>query len=84
MGHDGVQEADPAQGPFGMTRGKKMDTPNWHGHCNGWTAATIRHAEPQNSVRINGVTFTPADIKAMLAEIYIYNDLEHPRRARLR
>ena len=54
-----------------------METPNWHGHCNGWAAAAIRHAEPQNSVRRNGVTFTPADIKGLLAEVYIYNDLEY-------
>lgn len=49
-------------------------TPHWHGHCNGWTAASIRHAEPQTSVVRNGVTFSPADIKGLLAEIYIYQD----------
>ncbi len=51
-------------------------TPHWHGHCNGWTAATIRHAEPQNEVVRNGVTFTPADIKGLLAEIYIYQEID--------
>ena len=59
-----------------------MRTPGWHGPCNGWAAAAIRHAEPQTSVRRNGVVFSPADIKAMLAEIYIYNDtlnLEGPQ-----
>ena len=50
--------------------------PAWHGHCNGWTAAAIRHAEPQNNVVRRGVVFTPADIKGLLAEIYIYNDTE--------
>ena len=54
---------------FGTAR-----TPNWHGHCNGWSAAAIRHAEPQRSVYRNGVEFDTADIKALLAEIYIYND----------
>jgi len=53
-----------------------MGTPHWHGHCNGWTAAAIRHAEPKKSVNHNGVVFTPADIKALLAEIYIYNDTQ--------
>jgi len=48
--------------------------PHWYGHCNGWTAAAIRHAEPTKSVRRNGVVFTPADIKGLLAEIYIYNE----------
>jgi hypothetical protein len=67
----------PRTGPLGFKWGMKMDTPNWHGHCNGWAAATIRHAEPQHSVTKNGVTFTPADIKGLLAEIYIYNDVEH-------
>jgi hypothetical protein len=47
--------------------------PTWYGHCNGWTAAAIRHAEPQKSVVRNGITFTPADIKGMLAEIYMYS-----------
>lgn len=51
-------------------------TPDWHGHCNGWTAAAIRHAEPEHNVTHNGVTFTPADIKGMLAEIYMYRDNE--------
>ena len=51
--------------------------PTWYGHCNGWTAATIRHAEPQKSVVRNGVTFTPADIKGLLAEIYMYSPTEH-------
>lgn len=50
--------------------------PGWYGHCNGWTAAAIRHAEPQKSVVRNGVTFTPADIKGLLAEIYMYADSE--------
>ncbi|MFM9066747.1 MAG: hypothetical protein ACKOUR_05355 [Planctomycetota bacterium] len=54
------------------TGGTTFATPAWYGHCNGWTAATIRHAEPQNSVVRNGVEFTPADIKGMLAEMYMY------------
>jgi len=66
----------PRKGPLGMTWGTKMETPNWHGHCNGWTAAAIRHAEPKTAVKRNGVVFTPADIKALLAEIYMYNDVE--------
>jgi len=53
----------------------RMETPHWHGHCNGWTSAAIRHAQPQNSVVRNGVTFTPADIKGLLAELYIYNEM---------
>jgi hypothetical protein len=61
-------------GLFGLRRVSRMATPNWHGHCNGWTSAAIRHAEPEKSVTRNGIEFSPADIKALLAEIYIYND----------
>lgn len=49
---------------------------HWYGHCNGWASATIRHAEPQRSVIVDGVEFSPADIKGMLAEVYMYNEHE--------
>ena len=51
-------------GLFGRRTVTRMGTPNWHGHCNGWAAAAIRHAEPKQSVTRNGVVFSPADIKA--------------------
>lgn len=63
-------------GLFGLRQTTRMQTPNWHGHCNGWAAAAIRHAEPQRSVQRGGVVFSPADVKALLAELYIYNDIE--------
>jgi len=62
-------------GLFGRRQVTRMSTPNWHGHCNGWAAAAIRHAEPQRSVSHNGVVFSPADIKGLLADLYIYNDV---------
>ena len=55
---------------------REPEVPGWHGHCNGWTAAAIRHAAPEHSVRKNGVLFSPADIKGLLAEIYMYSDSE--------
>jgi hypothetical protein len=64
-------------GWFSQTRRLVTSAPGWYGHCNGWTAATIRHAEPQQDVVRNGVTFTPADIKALLADIYMYTETEH-------
>jgi Transglutaminase elicitor len=70
-------EEREVRGPFGrirIVRGRGV--PTWYGHCNGWTAAAIRHAEPQKSVVRNGVTFTPADIKGLLAELYMYTDTE--------
>jgi hypothetical protein len=71
-------EPEFRRGLFGrMIRARGPRVPTWYGHCNGWTAATIRHAEPQKSVVRNGVTFTPADIKGLLAEIYMYSPTEH-------
>jgi hypothetical protein len=66
------------RGPFGRIRTIRggRGTPTWYGHCNGWTAAAIRHAEPQRSVVRNGVVFTPADIKGLLAEVYMYTESE--------
>jgi hypothetical protein len=62
------------RGLFGRMR--RGGVPGWYGHCNGWTAAAIRHAEPQRSVVRNGVTFTPADIKGLLADLYMYTESE--------
>ncbi len=77
--HDTTAFTEPTterRGLFGLRRVTVEQTPSWHGHCNGWTAAAIRHAEPQTSVKRNGVVFTPADIKGLLAEIYMYRDNE--------
>ncbi|HRX81102.1 MAG: hypothetical protein H6821_06880 [Planctomycetaceae bacterium] len=63
-------------GLFGGRLFSRERTPDWYGHCNGWTSAAIRHAEPVKSVTRNGVTFSPSDIKGLLAEIYIYNHHE--------
>ena len=71
----GVFKGPVRYGSF-WARARMRRAPHWYGHCNGWTAAAIRHAEPQKNVRRNGVVFTPADIKGMLAEIYMYNDTE--------
>jgi hypothetical protein len=71
-------EVERRGGLFGLRRVRTVEvqTPNWHGHCNGWSAAAIRHAEPARSVVRNGMKFTPADIKALLAEIYMYSQYE--------
>lgn len=77
--HKTVKIAGPEvvvrRGLFGraVSVAKPSVVPHWYGHCNGWTAASIRHAEPQKSVTRNGVVFTPADIKGMLAEMYMYS-----------
>lgn len=64
------------RGLFARIRAGRERTPSWYGHCNGWTAAAIRHAEPEHNVERNGVVFTPADIKGLLAEVYMYQDTE--------
>lgn len=77
--HDTTAFTEPTterRGLFGLRRVTVQQTPSWHGHCNGWTAAAIRHAEPQTNVTRNGIVFTPADIKGLLAEIYMYRDNE--------
>jgi hypothetical protein len=61
------------RGPLGRPKPRSR-VPHWSGHCNGWTTAAIRHAQPTKSVERNGVVFTPADIKALLAEVYTFNE----------
>jgi hypothetical protein len=75
--HRNGREDGFRRGLFGRIIRSRSRVPTWYGHCNGWTAAAIRHAEPQKAVVRNGVTFTPADIKGMLAEIYMYSATEH-------
>jgi hypothetical protein len=73
----GMGEEHEVRGLFGRVRIVRCrGVPSWYGHCNGWTAAAIRHAEPQKSVVRNGVTFTPTDIKGLLAELYMYTESE--------
>ncbi len=62
----------------GLFAGSRLvrEARGWYGHCNARTAASIRHAEPEKNVERNGVTFTPADIKALLCDIYMWSDTE--------
>jgi hypothetical protein len=43
----------------------------WSGHCNGFSASAQRHREPFKSVVRGDVTFSPKDIKTLLAEIHM-------------
>jgi hypothetical protein len=40
------------------------------GKCIGWALANFDYAEPTTTKKLDGVTFTPADIKGLLASIY--------------
>ena len=69
-----LQDLNRPPGLFERMRARR--SVGWYGHCNGWTAASIRHAEPTKNVVRNGVTFTPADIKGLLAELYMHSETE--------
>lgn len=69
-----TQGGGSGRGLFGLARLGRPAPPHWSGHCNGWVTAAIRHAEPENNVVRNGVVFTPADIKGLFAELYMYTD----------
>ncbi len=43
----------------------------WAGHCNGYSAASTRHSEPQKEVTRGSTIFYPEDIKALLAEVHM-------------
>lgn len=70
----GWEQADTSEARRGNGRRFRWRPIDWYGHCNGWSSAAIRHAEPEHAVQAYGTTFSPADIKGLLAEIYMYND----------
>lgn len=41
----------------------------WWGHCNGWSAASVLFDEPRQPVKVNGINFSIADVKALLSEV---------------
>ena len=43
----------------------------WAGHCNGYSASAQRHAEPRIPVKRGATEFSPLDIKALMAEVYM-------------
>ena len=44
---------------------------SWFGHCNAWAAAAIMEPEPRIDVKLEGIPFTSADVKAYLTELYM-------------
>jgi len=40
----------------------------WFGHCNAWAAAAITEPEPRRAVEVDGILFTPGDVKALVTE----------------
>ncbi len=58
-------EADPANGHY------DPNGPSWAGHCNGWAAAAVMEPEPREPRTLDGITFTTADQKALLSEMWM-------------
>ncbi len=50
------------------TDGGRAHPEGWEGHCNGVAGAITVAPEPKKNVTMNGVEFTPYDIKALLSE----------------
>lgn len=53
---------------FHGTNGGSANPQGWEGHCNGVAAAITVAPEPKRTISYNNQTFTPFDIKALLAE----------------
>ncbi len=74
----GLSPAGKYDAARGFTQAQRWEVENhgtkdpkvqgWWGHCNGWTAASALFPEPRQAVRVNGVTFEIADLKALLTE----------------
>ena len=41
------------------------DAAEWAGHCDAWVAAAMHTPEPLDAVVLDGITFTPDDLKAL-------------------
>lgn len=64
-------ETEPSGTPlWGKGDDKWGGMKNWFGHCNAWAAAAMSVKEPLSGVHVNGIHFSIADIKALLAATY--------------
>ncbi len=43
----------------------------WFGHCNAWSAASIMEPEPRFPTTVDGIEFTPGDVKSYMTELYM-------------
>ena len=56
---------------------KPVPVAGWYGHCNGWSASASMFKEPPESMSVNGVTFSRADIKALMTEAGMLVDADY-------
>lgn len=53
-----------------LTHHFNPDGPAWHGHCNGWAAASVSEVEPTATVNDEGYTFYIGDLKGLWTMYY--------------
>jgi hypothetical protein len=56
---------------------KPVPVAGWYGHCNGWSASASLFPEPPESMVVNGVTFSRADMKALMTEVGMLVDADY-------
>ncbi|GAB9474894.1 Elicitor-like transglutaminase, partial [Globisporangium polare] len=44
--------------------------PTWYGICHAWAPAAELEPEPKCATKVNGITFQPMDIKALMTQVY--------------
>jgi hypothetical protein len=49
----------------------KSSCQSWWGHCNGWSAAAVKVAEPTRPVKVGTRTLSVADQKGILTELWL-------------
>jgi inner membrane protein len=67
---DGDKAFTATRASLALTHNRRPRPRFWFGLCNGVAAASLFHPEPAHDVRINGVTFEPNDVKALLGAAY--------------
>jgi hypothetical protein len=54
-----------------FTGESKSSCESWWGHCNGWSAAAVKEAEPTRPVKVGTRTLSVADQKGILTELWL-------------
>ncbi len=66
--HDWEKENHSCERYSGET---KTSCESWWGHCNGWSAAAVKEAEPTRPVKVGARTLSVADQKGILTELWL-------------
>ncbi len=68
--HDGIDN-DEDGAIDECTDNDGIDT--WWGLCHAWTPASLIEDEPVNAIEVDGITFYPSDLKALMITVYDYS-----------